>query len=183
MRIIAGKARSLPLKTLEGRDTRPTTDKIKETLFNMLQPDIEGSYFLDLFAGSGQIGLEAISRGAGYAVFVENSRKAAKIISDNITFTKFEKESMLLTTDAVMAVRSLQGKYRFDIVFMDPPYDKELERKVLSALVDSDILKDDALIIVEASLKTEFDYLDTLGYELIKEKIYKTNKHLFIKKK
>ncbi len=183
MRIIAGKARSLPLKTLEGRDTRPTTDKIKETLFNMLQPDIEGAYFLDLFAGSGQIGLEAISRGARYAVFVENSRKAAKIISDNISFTKFDKESLLLTSDAVTAVRTLQGKYRFDIVFMDPPYDRELEKEVLSALADSDILKEDGLIIVEASLKTDFDYLDALGYELVKEKVYKTNKHLFIKKK
>lgn len=183
MRIIAGKARSLPLKTLEGRDTRPTTDKIKETLFNMLQPDIEGAYFLDLFAGSGQIGLEAISRGARYAVFVENSRKAAKIISDNISFTKFDKESLLLTSDAVTAVRTLQGKYKFDIVFMDPPYDRELEKEVLSALADSDILKEDGLIIVEASLKTDFDYLDALGYELVKEKVYKTNKHLFIKKK
>ena len=79
MRIIAGTARSLPLKTIEGLETRPTTDKIKETLFNMLQNDVPGCYFLDLFAGSGQIGLEAISRGALYAVFIENNRKAAKL--------------------------------------------------------------------------------------------------------
>ena len=75
MRIIAGTARSLPLKTIEGKDTRPTTDKTKETLFNVMQFDVPGAYFLDLFAGSGQIGLEALSRGAAYAVFVENSRK------------------------------------------------------------------------------------------------------------
>ena len=74
MRIIAGTARSLPLKTIEGKDTRPTTDKTKETLFNVMQFDVPGAYFLDLFAGSGQIGLEALSRGAAYAVFVENSR-------------------------------------------------------------------------------------------------------------
>ena len=91
MRIIAGTARSLPLKTIEGLETRPTTDKIKETLFNMLQNDVPGCYFLDLFAGSGQIGLEAISRGALYAVFIENNRKAAKCIEDNIAFTKFTK--------------------------------------------------------------------------------------------
>ena len=90
MRIIAGTARSLPLKTIEGLETRPTTDKIKETLFNMLQNDVPGCYFLDLFAGSGQIGLEAISRGALYAVFIENNRKAAKCIEDNIAFTKFK---------------------------------------------------------------------------------------------
>ena len=155
MRIIAGTARSLPLKTIEGKDTRPTTDKTKETLFNVMQFDVPGAYFLDLFAGSGQIGLEALSRGAAYAVFVE---------------------------DAVTAVRTLEGKYKFDIIFMDPPYNKELEKEVLIALSDSDILKEDTLIVVEASNDTDFDYLTELGYEIVKEKIYKTNKHVFIKR-
>ena len=89
MRIIAGKGRSLPLKTIEGIDTRPTTDRIKETLFNMLQYEIADCRFLDLFAGSGQIGLEAVSRGAKEAVFVESGKKAAACIQDNINFTQF----------------------------------------------------------------------------------------------
>lgn len=182
MRIIAGTARSLPLKTIEGKDTRPTTDKTKETLFNVMQFDVTGAYFLDLFAGSGQIGLEALSRGAAYAVFVENSRKATSCIEDNIHFTKFDKVSRLMMTDAVTAVRTLEGKYKFDIVFMDPPYNKELEKEVLITLSDSDILKDDTLIVVEASNDTDFDYLTELGYEIVKEKIYKTNKHVFIKR-
>ena len=182
MRIIAGTARSLPLKTIEGKDTTPTTDKTKETLFNVMQFDVPGAYFLDLFAGSGQIGLEALSRGAAYAVFVENSRKAASCIEDNIRFTKFDKVSKLMMTDAVTAVRTLEGKYKFDIVFMDPPYNKELEKEVLIALSDSDILKDDTLIVVEASNDTDFDYLTEFGYEIVKEKIYKTNKHVFIKR-
>ena len=182
MRIIAGTARSLPLKTIEGKDTRPTTDKTKETLFNVMQFDVPGAYFLDLFAGSGQIGLEALSRGAAYAVFVENSRKAASCIEDNIHSTKFDKVSRLMMTDAVTAVRTLEGKYKFDIVFMDPPYNKELEKEVLITLSDSDILKDDTLIVVEASNDTDFDYLTELGYEIVKEKIYKTNKHVFIKR-
>lgn len=182
MRIIAGTARSLPLKTIEGKDTRPTTDKTKETLFNVMQFDVPGAYFLDLFAGSGQIGLEALSRGAAYAVFVENSRKAASCIEDNIHLTKFDKVSRLMMTDAVTAVRTLEGKYKFDIVFMDPPYNKELEKEVLITLSDSDILKDDTLIVVEASNDTDFDYLTELGYEIVKEKIYKTNKHVFIKR-
>lgn len=182
MRIIAGTARSLPLKTIEGKDTRPTTDKTKETLFNVMQFDVPGAYFLDLFAGSGQIGLEALSRGAAYAVFVENSRKAASCIEDNIRFTKFDKVSKLMMTDAVTAVHTLEGKYKFDIVFMDPPYNKELEKEVLIALSDSDILKDDTLIVVEASNDTDFDYLTEFGYEIVKEKIYKTNKHVFIKR-
>ena len=176
MRIIAGTARSLPLKTIEGKDTRPTTDKTKETLFNVMQFDVPGAYFLDLFAGSGQIGLEALSRGAAYAVFVENSRKAASCIEDHIHFSR------LMMTDAVTAVRTLEGKYKFDIVFMDPPYNKELEKEVLITLSDSDILKDDTLIVVEASNDTDFDYLTELGYEIVKEKIYKTNKHVFIKR-
>ena len=147
-----------------------------------MQFDVPGAYFLDLFAGSGQIGLEALSRGAAYAVFVGNSRKAASCIEDNIHFTKFDKVSRLMMTDAVTAVRTLEGKDKFDIVFMDPPYNKELEKEVLITLSDSDILKDDTLIVVEASNDTDFDYLTELGYEIVKEKIYKTNKHVFIKR-
>ena len=152
MRIIAGTARSLPLKTIEGMDTRPTTDRIKETLFNMLQNDVPGSYFLDLFAGSGQIGLEAVSRGARYAVFVENNKKACACIEDNIHFTKFDRETKLLQSDVISAIRSMEGKYKFDVIFMDPPYKHEYEKEVLECLKDSSILKEDTLIIVEASL-------------------------------
>ena len=180
MRIIAGTARSLPLKTVDGMETRPTTDRIKETLFNMIQNEISGCYFLDLFAGSGQMGLEAVSRGAEYAVFADNSRKAAQCIEDNIHFTKFDKQCRFLNMDAVSAIRSLDGKYRFDIIFMDPPYKKELEKEVLTALKTSTILKEDTLIIVEASLDTSFDYLDELGYQMIKYKKYKTNAHVFL---
>lgn len=180
MRIIAGTARSLPLKTIDTLETRPTTDRIKETLFNMLQDEVPGCYFLDLFAGSGQIGLEAVSRGARYAVFVENNRKAAACIEDNIRFTKFDKETKLYQSDVLSALRAMEGKYQFDVIFMDPPYHKELEKEVLSYLATSDLLKEDCLIIVEASLETEFDYLEELGYSLRKRKIYKTNEHAFI---
>ena len=182
MRIIAGTARSLPLKTIEGMDTRPTTDRIKETLFNMLQNDVPGSYFLDLFAGSGQIGLEAVSRGARYAVFVENNKKACACIEDNIHFTKFDKETKLLQSDVISAIRSMEGKYKFEVFFMAPPYNHEYEKEVLECLKDSSILKEDTLIVVEASLDTSFDYLSDLGFELKKLKTYKTNVHAFITK-
>lgn len=182
MRIIAGTARSLPLKTIEGMDTRPTTDRIKETLFNMLQAEVPGSYFLDLFAGSGQIGLEAVSRGAKYAVFVENNKKAAACIEDNIRFTKFDDKTKLITGDALTALRSLEGKYRFDVIFMDPPYNCLYEKVVLEYLKDSSLISEDTLIVVEASLETSFDYLEDLGYNLIKHKCYKTNAHAFIRK-
>ncbi|MCI5494282.1 MAG: 16S rRNA (guanine(966)-N(2))-methyltransferase RsmD [Lachnospiraceae bacterium] len=183
MRIIAGTARSLPLKTIDGMDTRPTTDRIKETLFNMLQPDIPGCYFLDLFAGSGQMGLEAVSRGASYAVFVENAKKAAACIEDNIHFTKFEDRCKLMQMDVTAAIRSLEGKYTFDIIFLDPPYKKELEKDVLLSLRQSSILKGNTKIIVEAALKTDFSYIEEMGYEILKEKTYKTNMHLFLRKK
>ncbi|MBO5303574.1 MAG: 16S rRNA (guanine(966)-N(2))-methyltransferase RsmD [Lachnospiraceae bacterium] len=182
MRIIAGSKRSLPLKTIEGKDTRPTTDRIKETLFNMLQNDVPGSYFLDLFAGSGQIGLEAISRGALYAVFVENNKKAAACIADNIHFTKSEKESQLLQMDVIPAMRSMEGKYKFDIIFMDPPYGNLLEKEVLEYLQTSSILKENPLIIVELALGTDYSYVTDLGYRILKEKCYKTNMHLFLTK-
>lgn len=182
MRIIAGSKRRLPLKTIPGKDTRPTTDRIKETLFNMLQPEIPGSYFLDLFAGSGQIGLEAVSRGARYAVFVEQSKKAADCIRENIRFTKSEQESLLLQRDVISALRSLEGKYQFDVIFMDPPYEESLEKDVLFYLSDSSLLKENTLIIVEAALTTDFSYLEEAGFTLIKEKKYKTNMHMFIRR-
>lgn len=182
MRIIAGSKRRLPLKTIQGKDTRPTTDRIKETLFNMLQLEIPGSYFLDLFAGSGQIGLEAVSRGARYAVFVEHSKKAADCIRENIRFTKSEQESLLLQRDVISALRSMEGKYQFDVIFMDPPYEESIEKDVLFYLRDSSLLKENTLIIVEAALTTDFSYLEEAGFTLIKEKKYKTNKHMFIRR-
>ena len=183
MRIIAGSARSLPLQTVAGMDTRPTTDRIKETLFNMLQAYVPGSYFLDLFAGSGQMGLEAVSRGANYAVFVENNKKAAACIEANIAFTKFTKETKLYTSDVMSALRAMEGKYKFDVIFMDPPYNQELEKEVLTSLSTASLLKEDTLIVVEASLATAFDYLDELGFKMQKLKTYKTNEHAFICKK
>lgn len=180
MRIIAGSARSLPLKTIEGMDTRPTTDRIKETLFNILNPDISGCDFLDLFAGSGQIGLEAISRGARQAVFVENNKKAVNCIQENIAFTRFTEQSTVMHMDAVSAIRRMEGKHVFDIIFMDPPYKKGLEEDVLRTLSDSSIINEDTVIIVEASLDTEFSYLKELGYQITKEKRYKTNMHVFM---
>lgn len=183
MRIIAGTARRLPLKTVPGMETRPTTDRIKETLFNILQDDVPGCYFLDLFAGSGQIGLEAVSRGARYAVFVDNGKKAAACIEDNIKFTKFEKETKVYPSDVLSALRAMEGKYQFDIIFMDPPYNKEIERDVLTYLENSSLLKEDTLIIVEAALDTDFSYLDDGVFELVRLKTYKTNEHAFIRKR
>ena len=164
MRVIAGSAKRLQLKTLDGMETRPTTDRIKETLFNMISPYIYDSIFLDLFSGSGGIGIEALSRGAKEAVFVEKNPRAMECIKENLKYTK------------------LEGEKTFDYIFMDPPYNQELEKMVLSYLSKSELVYEDTVIIVEASLDTEFSYLEQMGFRMIKTKEYKTNKHVFIEK-
>lgn len=182
MRVIAGIARSLPLKTPDGLDTRPTSDKTKETLFNVLMPYLSDCRFLDLFSGSGGIGIEAISRGAQYAVFVEKSRTAIKCIEDNLNFTKFLPKSRIMTMDAMSALRQLNGREKFDIIFMDPPYNQELEKDVLTMLASSDLLNEDAVIVAEASNDTDFSYVSELGFSIWKVKKYKTNSHVFLKR-
>jgi len=183
MRVIAGEKRSLKLIAPEGLDTRPTTDRIKETLFNILQSDVPGGYFLDLFAGSGQMGLEALSRGASYAVFVENDKKALACIETNIKTCKYEKETQIVKMDAVSALHTLEGRYHFGVIFMDPPYRKELEKDVLDYLENSSLVTDDTIIIVEADLHEDFSYLDDTNLEVYRIKKYKTNMHVFIRKK
>lgn len=181
MRVIAGTARSLPLKTPDGMDTRPTSDRIKETLFNMLQSDIPDCVFVDMFAGSGGIGIEALSRGARKAYFIENAPKAISCIEQNLAFTKFADRAIVLKQDALAALNSIYEK-EIDIIFMDPPYNQDHEKRILNLLRNMKYVTEDTLIIVEADLKTDFSYLEDYGYRLRKEKKYKNNKHMFIYK-
>ena len=183
MRVIAGIPRSVPLITARRLETRPTSDQIKETLFNMLQGYTEGANFLDLYAGSGQIGIEALSRGAEFAAFVEKSDEAVKCINANVDKTKFADKSMILKLEVLSGIRTLElEKKRFDIVFLDPPYNQGLEQGILTALVGSAILNDEVIIIVEASKNTDFSFVDYLGLKIVKDKIYKNNRHLFLRK-
>lgn len=180
MRVIAGKARRLQLKTIDGMGTRPTTDRIKETLFNMINNDMPQAVFLDLFSGSGAIGIEALSRGASKAYFVESNKKAVQCIKDNLNFTKLQDDAVV-AMPVESALKDLEHKVKFDFIFMDPPYDKLYEKDVLIFLSKSDLINKSSRIIVEASLDTDFSYASELGYEIIKEKKYKTNKHVFLK--
>lgn len=181
LRVIAGTARSLPLKTVDGMDTRPTTDRIKETLFNMLQTDVYASRFLDLFAGSGAIGIEALSRGAKAAVFVEHSKQCVECIKDNLKFTKLSDKAVVMEQDVLSGISRLAGKGVFDIVFMDAPYKTGQERDALVALKNGDIIDKYTIIIIEEALDTDLSYVSELGYEIYKEKRYKTNKHVFLR--
>lgn len=181
MRVIAGTARSLPLKTPPGTDTRPTTDRIKETLFNILQADIPGCIFVDLFSGSGGIGIEALSRGAAKAYFVDHSSAAISCIQQNLAFTKTADHAIVLRQDVCSSLNSI-GEEEADIIFMDPPYGEGYEKSVLTMLGRMRYVTENTLIIIEASLKTDFSGLEETGFRMVRDKRYKTNRHVFIRK-
>lgn len=180
MRVIAGSARRISLKTLPGMQTRPTTDRIKETLFNILQYELADCMFLDLFAGSGAIGIEALSRGANMAVFVDQNQEAVEVIRENLRATHLEDRAVVMHCDALTALRRLEGKYRFDFIFMDPPYQQGLEQQVLDALRDSALIDKQSTIIIEASLDTSLESFQKAGYVIERQKRYKTNQHVFV---
>lgn len=184
MRVIAGSARRLQLKTPKGTKTRPTTDRLKETLFNMLQPKIVQCDFLDLFSGSGAIGIEALSRGANLSVFVEQEREALECIQENLKVTGLSDKAVVMRSDVFYALQQLEQKgQHFDIIFMDPPYGQEHERRVLEYLSESILADSDTLIIFESSLDTELSYIENMNYKIDKIKQYKTNQHVFLSKR
>jgi len=182
MRVIAGSRRSIRLCTVKGDQVRPTTDRIKETLFNMLQPEIPGCSFLDLFSGSGAIAIEALSRGAKEAVMVERDREALECIRANLKATRFENEAVLKVGDVLTVLSSLKHE-PFGVIFMDPPYRMGWEEKVLSILACADYVDEDTLIVVEAAAETSFDFLEGLGFSVRKEKHYGSNQHIFLEKR
>lgn len=144
MRVITGKARGRRLLEPEGMDIRPTTDKVKESIFNIIQFDIEGRRVLDLFAGTGQLGIEALSRGAGRAVFVDSSRDSLKIVRENLKRCNMEAEAVQSDSLAY-----LERCGKFDVIFLDPPYATELVDKALAKIIKFDILSDGGIIICE----------------------------------
>jgi 16S rRNA (guanine966-N2)-methyltransferase len=182
MRVIAGSARRLKLITPEGNDTRPTQDRIKETLFNMIQLQVPGAVFVDLFSGSGGIGIEALSRGAKKAYFIENAAAAVKCINANLKTTHFEEVATVLKQDVVMGLRNIHEQ-EADIIFMDPPYHEELYERTLSQLSGMDYVTENTMIIVESALDMDFSFVEAMGFEVRREKEYKSNKHVFIYRK
>lgn len=149
MRIITGTARNTPLASLEGDETRPTSERVKEALFSMLQFELEGRHVLDLFAGSGQLGLEALSRGAAHAVFTDNSRGACDIIIENARRAKLFDKCRVSSADFESALRGNAGREKFDIVFIDPPYASGLVPRALELLLKGDLLAPRAVVVCE----------------------------------
>lgn len=153
MRIITGSARGTKLRTLEGEVTRPTTERVKEALFSMIQFEIEGGRVLDAFGGSGQLALEALSRGAASAVICDNSPAAIAVIKENAQKTHLYDRCVILNTDATKyAARATE---RFDIVFIDPPYASGLAMPVFESLIKANAIADGGLVILETSTELE----------------------------
>lgn len=183
MRVVAGSARSIVLETPAGNNTRPTTDRIKETLFNMLMPYVPGATVLDLFAGSGGLGIESLSRGAKFATFVDMNRPASDCIKRNLAKTHFTDKSELLIMDYANALSNLKRLGRkYDLVILDPPYDKGLEFAALRMLCDYDMLDEDVLVVVETSKEHDPEEFVSMGFNIKKIKDYKSNRHYFLEK-
>jgi len=181
MRVISGTARGCNLKAPEGMDTRPTTDRIKETLFNIIAPDLLECRFLDLFSGTGAIGIEALSRGAEKAVFVDYSSESRKIIDYNLTHTKLTEKAKVYTEKVSVIIEKLaKENQKFDIIFMDPPYKKGLAEETLNLIKEKNILFQEGYIIAEH--ETAGELIIPQGFEIFKEKIYKKTTMTFIQR-
>ena len=156
MRIISGTAKGIRLKTLEGDATRPTAERVKEAVFSMLQGDIEGRDVLDLFAGSGQMGLEALSRGASNAVLIDKAADALEIIKENATKTRLNDRCDIRKDEYLSYLKKNEGR-KFDLIFIDPPYSSGFYCPAIQALSDGGFLKETTLIICESGEENIFD--------------------------
>lgn len=153
MRVITGKARGVQLKTPEGMQTRPTSDRVKEALFSIINFDLPGANVLDLFAGTGQLGIEALSRGAKRAVFVDAREDACKIVRENLRRTKLEGEAKVVRSDYLDYLRRCKEKY--DIILLDPPYAEVFLENALKCITEIDILQSGGIIVTERPIEKE----------------------------
>ena len=173
MKIVSGTYGGRPLKTLEGKTTRPTSDKVRGAMFNMIGPYFDGGRVLDLYAGSGGLSIEAISRGMEQAVLVEKDRRAQGIITSNIQMTKESHKFQLLKMEAHQALSQLQGT--FDLIFLDPPYAKEQIVADIETLAERDLLGEEVMVVCETDKAVDLpEEIACLG--IWKEKIYGISK-------
>lgn len=155
MRVITGKAKGVTLKTPEGMLTRPTAERVKEALFSVIQFDLPGAAVLDLFGGTGQMGIEALSRGAKRAVFVDHQPKACDLIRENLRRTKFEREGQVVRSDYLEYLKRTRDT--FDIIILDPPYAEVFLENALKCITEIDILRSGGIIVTERPVGKELD--------------------------
>ncbi|MBR5202332.1 MAG: 16S rRNA (guanine(966)-N(2))-methyltransferase RsmD [Clostridia bacterium] len=179
MRVITGEARGRKLVTLEGEDVRPTTDRVKEGMFNIIQFDVEGANVLDLFAGSGQLGIEALSRGAKHCTFIDSANRSIEVVKQNLKSVGFEKRASVFCGDSKMYIGL--SKDKFDIAIIDPPYNKNIIEAVLPSVAEK--MTDYGVIICESALEEvlpqsagEFSIHREYKYGKIKLTVYRKNK-------
>lgn len=183
MRVISGKARGKKLISLEGMNTRPTLDRVKEALFNIIQFDIVDKNILDLFAGSGAIGIEAISRGARSVTFCDNSKDAIRIINTNIKETRSSEQSTVLNKDYISALKYLAEKNeKFDIIYLDPPYKTDFANIAIKHIIDLNLLSKDGIIILETDDTNKEEELNKQGIEIFDKRKYGRAILIFIRK-
>lgn len=168
MRIIAGKAGGLKLKSLKGRDVRPTLDRVKESMFNIIAFYLPGAEVLDLFAGFGSLGIEALSRGADRADFVEIKRSHLKVVEENLKKAKLFEQAAVYNQDVYLYLKKCSRKY--DLIFMDPPYEKDMTAEAVKLIVDNNLLNEGGLIVTEKSANEKVDDFSKLS--IIKNKSY-----------
>ncbi|MBQ6554015.1 MAG: 16S rRNA (guanine(966)-N(2))-methyltransferase RsmD [Firmicutes bacterium] len=179
MRVISGSARGLKLKAPDGLNTRPTTDRIKESLFNIIAADLFDICFLDLFGGSGGIGIEALSRGARKAYFADSSRKSIDIINDNLKRARLDDKAVVLNCDFRQALSRIKAEgEKFDIIFLDPPYNTTLAADAARLITELGLLADDGYIIAEQAADEPELLID--GLKVLRVKDYKTTKMTFL---
>lgn len=179
LRVIAGASGGVPLKAPKGQNTRPTTDRLKETLFNILQKEILGSKVLDLFAGSGSLGIEALSRGASYGVFVDKSVLCTKVIQENLIHTRLQERGHVYHDDYMISLRKFKKKEeKFHIIFLDPPYDCNILTNAVQRIKDYDLLEKEGVIVAEKSLK---EVVRVEGMVVVRSKIIGISEILFLK--
>lgn len=181
MRIISGKARGTKLYTLDGTATRPTLDRVKESLFNIIQNDIEDSTVLDLFSGSGAIGLEFLSRGAKRAVLCDSSKDAIKIIKQNVQKTHFEEKVEVYNMEVTKLVERLQNQ-KFDIIYIDPPYATDFIKISLEKIIEYELVNENTKIIVETDDETRIlNQIEKMDVEITDKRKYGRATIIFLK--
>lgn len=161
MRVISGTARGKKLTTLEGLETRPTLDRVKESVFNILQFNIKDSRILDLFSGSGALAVESLSRGAKQAVLCDDSAKAVKVINRNLEDTRLKDKTKIINKDYIEALNDLK-KEKFDIVFLDPPYKTDYIYKSIDKIVEYDLLAEEGIIVAETDDKSKIEEIKNI---------------------
>ena len=180
MRVIAGSAKGRRLQAVPGDTTRPTTDRVKESLFSIITPYLEDTSFLDLFAGTGGIGIEALSRGAGNCIFIENNREARDIIKKNVTHCQLNDKAQVRFSDALSFLRNTKDS--FDFIFIDPPQFKNLCQETLQFIAERpNLLNEDAMIIVKMH-PSEYEEIDSMILTESRQKKYGSNLLVFYKK-